>query len=83
MPESWTSWLKSAWSVAFGGNRPESKRRLEMEPRGSINTPIMEFGSQNHDGRDGLSGPNSIMVVYVYIYIYMDPLGWGSKNLLF
>ena len=39
-----------------------------MIPRGSINTPIMELGSQNHS-RDGLLGPNSIMVVY------MDTLG--------
>ena len=30
--------------------------------------PIMELGSQNHS-RDGLLGPNSIIVVY------MDPLG--------
>ena len=37
-------------------------------PRGSIYTPIMELGSQNHS-RDGLLGPNSIIVVY------MDPLG--------
>ena len=37
-------------------------------PRGSIYTPIMELGSQNHSG-DGLLGPNSIIVVY------MDPLG--------
>ena len=37
-------------------------------PRGSIYTPIMESGSQNHS-RDGLLGPNSIIVVY------MDPLG--------
>ena len=35
-----------------------------------IDTPIMELGSQNHNG-DGLSGPNSKMVVY------MDPLGNG------
>ena len=33
-----------------------------------MNTPIMELGSQNHS-RDGLLGPNSIVVVY------MDPLG--------
>ena len=37
-------------------------------PRGSIYTTIMELGPQNHN-RDGLSVPNSIMVVY------MDPLG--------
>ena len=37
-------------------------------PRGSIYTPIMELGSQNHS-RDGLLGPNSIIVAY------MDPLG--------
>ena len=39
----------------------------EKSPRGSIYTPIMELG-QNHS-RDGLLGPNSIIVVY------MDPLG--------
>ena len=38
------------------------------EPRGSINTPTMELGSQNHS-TDGLLGPNSIIVPY------MDPLG--------
>ena len=37
-------------------------------PRGSMYTTIMELDPQNHSG-DGLSGPNSIMVVY------MDPLG--------
>ena len=37
-------------------------------PRGSTNTPIMEL---NHS-RDGLLGPNSIMVVY------LDPLGYRS-----
>ena len=37
-------------------------------PRGSIYTPIMELGSQNHC-RDCLWGPDSILVVY------MDPLG--------
>ena len=37
-------------------------------PRGSMYTTIMELGPQNHNG-DGLSGPNSIIVVY------MDPLG--------
>ena len=43
-------------------------RDLSVIPRGSINTPIMELGSQNHS-RDGLLGPiNSIMV-------YMDTLG--------
>ena len=36
--------------------------------RGSIYITIMELGPQNHNG-DGLSGPNSIIVVY------MDPLG--------
>ena len=38
-----------------------------MYPRGSVYTPIMELGSQNHR-RDGLLGPNSIVVVC------MDPL---------
>ena len=45
------------------------------EPRGSIYTTIMELGPKNHNG-DGLSGPNSIMVVD------LDPLGSlprGSK----
>ena len=41
---------------------------IYSDPRGSTNTPIMELGSQHHS-RDGLLGPNSIMVVY------MDPLG--------
>ena len=39
-----------------------------LPPRGSIYTTIMELGPQNHNG-DGLSGPNSLIVVY------MDPLG--------
>ena len=43
--------------------------------RGSIYTPIMELGSQNHS-RDGLLGPNSILVVY------MDPLGIQAPILL-
>ena len=37
-------------------------------PRGSIYITIMELGPQSHN-KDGLSIPNSIMVVY------MDPLG--------
>ena len=37
-------------------------------PGGSIYTTIMEFDPQNHS-KDGLLGPNSIMLVY------MDPLG--------
>ena len=37
-------------------------------PRGSIHTTIMGLGPQSHN-RDGLLGPNSIMVGY------MDPLG--------
>ena len=41
---------------------------LDLLPRGSIYTTIMELGPQNHN-RDGLSVPNSIMVVC------MDPLG--------
>ena len=44
------------------------ERTSASYPRGSIYTPIMELGSQNHS-RDGLLGPNSIIVVY------MDPLG--------
>ena len=40
-------------------------------PRGSIHTTIMELGSQNHN-KDGLLGPNSIMVVY------MEPLGYAD-----
>ena len=48
----------------------EGWRTLGSLPRGSINTPIVELGSQNHS-RDGLSGANSIIVVY------MDPLGKG------
>ena len=44
-----------------------------MKPRGSIYTPIMELGSQNH-GRDGPLGPNSIIVVC------MDPLGRNSTH---
>ena len=32
-------------------------------PRGFIYTTILELDLQNHS-RDGLSGPNSIMVVY-------------------
>ena len=46
----------------------EPRYRDQKNPRGSINTPSMELGSQNHS-RAGLSGPISIMVVY------MDPLG--------
>ena len=38
-------------------------------PRGSMYTTIMELSPQNQN-RDGLSGPNSIMVVY------MEPLGF-------
>ena len=41
---------------------------LVKVPRGSIYTTIMELVPQNHNG-DGLSWPNSIIVVY------MDPLG--------
>ena len=40
-------------------------------PRGSIYTTIMELGAQNYN-RDGLLGPNSIMVVF------MDPLGFRT-----
>ena len=36
---------------------------IKSKPRGSIYTTIMELGSQNHN-RDGLLGPNSIIVVY-------------------
>ena len=41
---------------------------MYYKPGGSRNTTIMELGPQNHNG-DGLSRPNSIIVVY------MDPLG--------
>ena len=41
--------------------------------RGSIYITIMELGPQNHNG-DGLSGPNSIIVVY------MDPLGMETAS---
>ena len=44
--------------------------RLSL-PRGSIYATIMELGSQNHN-KDGLLGPNSIMVVY------MEPLGYWT-----
>ena len=40
-------------------------------PRGSIYTTIMELDPQSHD-RNGLLGPNSILVVY------MDPLGFRT-----
>ena len=39
-----------------------------LKPRGSVYNTIMELGPQNHN-KDGLLGPNSIMVVY------MEPLG--------
>ena len=39
-------------------------------PRGSIYTPVLELGPQHHN-RDGLVGPNSILVVY------MDSLGYN------
>ena len=42
-------------------------------PRGFIYTTIMELGPQNHN-REGLSGPNSIIVVY------MDPLGLYGRH---
>ena len=42
-------------------------------PRGSIYTTIMELDPQSHD-RNGLLGPNSILVVY------MDPLGKYLNN---
>ena len=45
-----------------------SLRSLESSPRGSIFTTIIELAPQNHN-KDGLSGPNSIIVVYI------DPLG--------
>ena len=38
---------------------------LNVSPRGSICTTIMESGPQNHN-RDGLLGPNSIMVAYIW-----------------
>ena len=41
---------------------------MTLLPRGSIDTTIMELGPQNHS-RDGLMGPNSIMV------LQMDPPG--------
>ena len=43
--------------------------RVYKFPRGSRYTTIMELGPQNQN-RDGLLGPNSIMVVY------MSPLGF-------
>ena len=39
-------------------------------PAASIYAAIMELGPQNYS-KDGLWGPNSIVVVYVYIYIYI------------
>ena len=59
--------------VYFQAPKPEAPHfktpNILNIPRGSINTPIMELGSRNHN-RDGLLGPNSIMVVY------MEPLGY-------
>ena len=51
-----------------GQVREMTKRTKIANPRGSIYTTIMELSSQNHI-KDGLLGPNSIMVVY------MEPLG--------
>ena len=42
-------------------------------PGGSIYTRVMEPGPQNHN-KDGVLGPNSIIVVY------MDPLGLAVKQ---
>ena len=57
-----TSYFRLSLKTAFSGSR------MRRNPRGSIYTTIMELGSKSHN-KDGLLGPNSIMVVY------MNPLG--------
>ena len=53
---------------------PETRKgKWALIPRGPIYTTNMESGPKNQNG-DGLSGPNSIMVVY------MDPLGYGHYD---
>ena len=60
------AWQKKLLHVADAAEDP---RPCKLDkPRGSMYTSIVEFGPQNHN-RDGLLGPNSIMVVY------MDSLG--------
>ena len=53
--------------------------QTSCNPRGSIYTPIMELGSSQNHSRDGLLGPNSIIVVH------MDPLvtsKYGVRSML-